>query len=64
MVDSKHKAGDKYCNLLTEEKFAFASYNNPNELLNHSLEILHVCGHKIVCLLSGLSMISFFFLIR
>ena len=30
----KYKAGNKYCNLCMEEKFAIASYNDPNELLN------------------------------
>ena len=29
-----------------EEKLTIASYNNPNELLNQTLEILNVCKHE------------------
>ena len=30
------------------EKFAIASYNNTNELLNQTLEVLTVCWHVYI----------------
>ena len=39
----KYKVDDKYCLLCMENTLAIASYNNPNELLNQTSEILKAC---------------------